>query len=660
MILLSLLEISKQYDTKVLLKDCHLSIDENEKIAIIGKNGCGKSTLLQIIDGSISQDSGKRIMRNDIQILSLKQHIHFDPHYTVEKILQSSFYDLENAHKRLHEIACTPNFIDNEILNQEYNRITNYIDRHNGWDLESKIDLIKQSFGLEKFSNRLASSLSGGEQKRVALASLLIKSADIIVLDEPTNHLDVEMIKFLERYIKNMKTSVVFISHDRCFIDSVATRIIEIHNAKLYNFSGGYLAYLQTKQRILQNMEKENELLKKILKTEEKWLQQGIQARRKRNEGRKERLLALRAKVKSMPKLVKDMSQTLEKTLYDLPKITVKNTKKMIFELTNFSLYVNNKLLIHNLNIRIMQQERLAIVGKNGCGKSTFLKSLIGDNPAILSAHRIHYDGIVRRGDVKIGYFDQHKTMLDDSKTLIETFCPNGGDRVNVRGKNIHVYGYLKGFLFPQDDLEKKIGMLSGGEKSRVALALLFTKEYDCLILDEPTNDLDIATMNILEKYLQSYECAIIFVSHDRYFVDKIAKRLLVLQDNNAEPHHIITYAKYNEFLDIQDELEEIHSIQNLSPQDNVDSITHIKNNSHTIQKPKKLSYKEKLEYEKLEEEIPILETRIKMLEHQLSIPSEYEKYGIHTLSKELEIAMQNLQYKWQRYEELCLKTETL
>ncbi len=660
MALLSLNEISKQYDTKILLKDVHFSVDVHEKIAIIGKNGCGKSTLLQIIEGKITQDSGQRIARNNIEILALPQHITFNPQHSVAEVLEHSLYNLKQTHKRMQEIMQHADFTHNKALATEYNMLHAYIDRHDGWDLELKVRTIMQSFGLEHFAERLAISLSGGEQKRIMLASILIKSADIIILDEPTNHLDVNMVAFLEHYLKNMQASIIFISHDRYFIDNIATRIVELDNAKLTNFNGGYLTYLQTKEQMLACLMKENETLKKILKAEEQWLQRGVQARRKRNEGRKERLMELRQKVKSMPSLARNITQTLEKTLQELPKDSIKNTKKMLFELRDFTLYIHNKPLIKNLNLRIMQQEKLAIVGKNGSGKSTLLACLLHNDMPTLQAMGIHFQGEILRGDIKIGYFDQHKKMLNPAATLIETFCPNGGDRVNVRGKNMHVYGYLKGFLFPQDDLEKKIGMLSGGEQSRVALALLFAKQYDCLILDEPTNDLDIATMNILEDYLLQSENALIFVSHDRYFTDKIAQRLLVLQDAiTQDKNYMLTYAKYSEFLDTQSELQAIRTLQETLEKDShtqKDTITKNTNNTKIQQKPKKLSYKDQREYDNLEEEIQNLENHIKALEYKLSTPNEYEKYGIQTLSDELFKAKQALDDKWLRFEEISMK----
>ncbi|MWV61714.1 ATP-binding cassette domain-containing protein [Helicobacter saguini] len=616
------------------------------------------------------QDSGERIVQNGIEILSLGQKIDFPPDKNVKEILESSLYNLQKAHTRLQEISNIPNFIDDKLLNKEYSEINDYIDRHDGWDIESKVDFITQSFNLSNFLDKKIAILSGGEQKRVALACLLIKSADIILLDEPTNHLDVEMVEFLENYLKNMRASIVFISHDRYFIDNIAERIVEIDNSKIHNFQGGYLSYLESKQLMLSNMQKESESLKKILKVEEKWLRQGISARRKRNEGRKERLMQLREKVKKMPSLLRNVSQTLEKTMSEMPKDSIKNTKKMLFELENFSLNIGEKNLIKSLNIRILQGEKLGIVGKNGGGKSSLLKFLVNlpktsldSNILPQNSYNTSISGNYKCGEIKIGYFDQHKKILQDSKSLIETFCPNGGDRVDVRGKNMHVFGYLKSFLFPKEDLDKKIGMLSGGEKSRVALALLFSKSYDCLILDEPTNDLDIATMNILEDYLYSSECAIIFVSHDRYFVDRLAQRLLIIESNGVESNEksncIITHAKYSEYLSAKSDLKEVEN-EILESKVEFKKEQKLENSQDSKNKVRKLSYKEKLEYENLEEEIEILESSIKVLEKRLSNPKEYEKYGIQALSKDLESAKNELDSKMERFFELSEKLDSV
>ena len=254
----------------------------------------------------------------------------------------------------------------------------------------------------------------------------------------------------------------------------------------------------------------------------------------------------MRQEAKSNPSIIRKMTLELEREKKHFNQEDGTNRKKMLFDLQNISFAIDNKTLIQNFSTRILQRDKIAIVGKNGAGKSTLLKLMLGKlKPK---------EGKIECGEVRIGYFDQHREMLDDSKNLLETFCPFGGDHIDVKGKSMHVFGYLKNFLFPKEFLDNKIGSLSGGEKNCVALALLFTKEYDCLILDEPTNDLDIPTINILEEYLQSFEGAIIFVSHDRYFVDKIAKKLLVFKENGEIEE---THRSFSEYLEIEKELKE-------------------------------------------------------------------------------------------------------
>jgi len=316
------------------------------------------------------------------------------------------------------------------------------------------------------------------------------------------------MTEFLEEILLKDKYTFIVISHDRYFIDRIATRVIELENCKLREFKGGYADYIRQKEELLKAKEKEYENELKLLKREEEWLRRGVKARLKRNEGRKKRIEELREKVKKDRSEIRQIEMQLKREL--LAKEDEKiNKKKVMFEIENITKSLGSKLLIKNFTTRILQKDKIAIVGKNGSGKSTLLKMLTNEETPD--------SGIIKIGEnIKIGYLDQRKSMLDDNKDLIETFCPQGGDHVNVRGRNMHVYGYLREFLFPPEYLTKKIGVLSGGEKTRVALALLFTKDYDVLILDEPTNDLDIPTINILEEYLIDFEGSVIFVSHDR------------------------------------------------------------------------------------------------------------------------------------------------
>ncbi|WP_253248060.1 ribosomal protection-like ABC-F family protein [Helicobacter sp. 13S00401-1] len=645
--MLSLQTASKRFGLKNIFDKINLTINENERIFLIGKNGSGKSTLLKVINGELELDSGKRILKQGLDILMLNQESNFSATQTVSEVLKDSMRELLDAHLRLSEITKDANFHNDKALSEEYNHIHNLLDRQDAWDLESKVSELIRHFNLESLKDRLVISLSGGEQKRVSLACVLLKGADLLILDEPTNHLDVEMLSFLESMLVRLKCSMLIISHDRYFIDKVATNIIELDNAKLTSFKGNYEDYLQAKQTMLDNLNKEHLALKKILKSEEEWLRAGVKARLKRNEGRKQRVLELRDKVKKMPSLAKSMMLSLESNVSAPPK----NSKKMLFELDDVNLKVGEKTLISNLNIRITQGGRLGIVGRNGSGKTSLLRMLLTGKD---------YEGNkvkgLKIGDFKIGYYEQHKNTLDLKKTILETFCPNGGDRVQVNGKDMHVYGYLKSFLFDKDLLTQSLDTLSGGEKTRVALALLLAQEYDCLILDEPTNDLDIATINILERFLSELSCALIFVSHDRYFNDKLAERLLVLEDDG----YFITSASYTEVLEHKNMILEAKALEAKTDSKNIESksmdfksedFKHTKPNEEA--KKPKLSYKINLEYERLPSEIAELEVFVKELERRLGDPKEYQKYGIDALSKELAYNKELLDSKLIRYFEI-------
>lgn len=639
MALLSLLEASKAYEHKDILKNISLSIQDGERIAVVGKNGSGKSTLLKIVMGSEELDSGERIINGGLQIAYLPQIPSFPRGMSVEGAIEESLDELKKAHTRLESINLELQKGEDKRLLDEYATLSAYIDRHNAWDLNARVEEVITHFELEDLRHRIINTLSGGEQKRVALSQILFKQCDLLLLDEPTNHLDVEMVEFLEQKLLSLKCSLLFISHDRYFIENLATRVVEVDNAKLLSFEGGYSSYLAKKEEMLRALSKEHEVLLKLLKSEEEWLRRGVKARLKRNEGRKKRVFEMREKAKANPSIINKMKLELERERKAFNQEEGRNNKKMLFEAHNLCKKLGDKVLFQDLNLRILQRDKIAIVGKNGSGKSSLLKVLLGES---------RYDsGELKRGEVRIGYFDQHRAMLDESKDILETFCPNGGDRVQVRDKNMHVYGYLKNFLFPKEFLTQKISQLSGGEKNRVALALLFTKEHDCLILDEPTNDLDINTINILEEYLQSFEGCILFVSHDRYFVDKIAQKLLVFEGGGRV---VERYESYSEYLEDKKELLEYALIEKEIAKEQKEKKS---------KAPTKLSYKDQRALELLPQEIEELEMRIKRLESELSDPKIYEQKGIVSIAGELEECKASYEVKLEQYFELMERSES-
>ena len=642
MALIDLIDVSKKFGANEILNSVSLSVNENEKIAIIGKNGSGKSTLMKIISGEVAADSGRRIVQSLISVEMLAQNPNFNATFSVRDALNNELKEIFDAISEYEKSGVLlANDPENKEILKEQERLLKFIEAKDGWNIEHKIERILQEFKLKEYENRPICSLSGGEIRRVALGALILKKPDVLLLDEPTNHLDVYMVKFLEDMLKSSNQSIVFISHDRYFIDALATRCVEVEDASLKNFEGGYANYLTKKEEILASLAKSHETLLKQLKAEEEWLRRGVKARLKRNEGRKERVLAMREEAKKNPGVIRRVRLELERASKNFNQVQSQNRKKMLFEFKNLSKSIDGKVLFEKFDARVLQGERIAIVGRNGSGKSTLLKILLGlEKPS---------SGEIKRGEVSIGYFDQARNVLDDDKSLIETFCPNGGDHVLVRGRNMHVYGYLKNFLFPKEFLDKKIGVLSGGEKNRVALAMLFTKTYDVLVLDEPTNDLDIATINILEDYLQSFEGAILLVSHDRYFVDKMANKLWAFEDTKIN----VLHEEYSVYLELEDEMKELDKFEK--------ELSNSQNEAKQKSKSgAKLSYKQTQILNTYPDKISTLEARVAELNEGLSDPKIYQEVGLTKLYEELEKAKAELESLENEYFEVLEIAEEL
>ncbi|MCT7465226.1 ABC-F family ATP-binding cassette domain-containing protein [Aliarcobacter cryaerophilus] len=624
MALIDLQNISKQYDIKVILKDANFTLQAGQRVAVIGQNGQGKSTLFKIIMKAVEPDSGEIAIDRSIKIEMLDQQPKFKANLSVRDAIENQLVELKNAKLEYEKITneLMTNYEDENLLRRQSD-LASFIDFHNAWDLDNMIERVLIEFQLKQYEHKDVNLLSGGEQRRVSLAGLILKKPDVLLLDEPTNHLDVYMVEFLEELLLKNNFTLLFISHDRYFIDNIATNVVEVDGGELRRFNGGYSSYLEQKAQILSNLQKEHENLLRLVKQEAHWMQHGVTARRKRNERRKAEYFDLKQKAKSNPAYIKKMSIELQREQKSFnSEEKQQNKKKMLYELDNIYKSLGEKDLIKDFTARILQKDTIAIVGPNGSGKSTLLKIFM---------EKMKIDkGSFKKGDFQIGYFDQQRDMLDDDKTIMEIFCPNGGDRVVLDdGRNMHVFGYLKNFLFPKEYLDKKVGVLSGGEKNRVALALLFTKRVDCMILDEPTNDLDIPTINILEEYLQNFQGALIFVSHDRYFVDKIAKKLFVFTGNG---HIMESFQPYSEYLQIEKELKDLDNLEV--------ELEKEKTSVKVVNEPKKqtkLSYKDQREYDSLPNEIEELEAKIEELNSCLADPKCYEKIGIVALSKELE-----------------------
>ena len=640
MALVDLQNISKQYDTKVILKDANFTLNHGQRIAVIGQNGQGKSTLFKIIMKQTEPDNGEMAIDKSLKIEMLDQQPKFKANLNVRDAIENQLAELKNAKNEYEKITNQlMTEYENEELLKKQSELASFLEFHNAWDLDNMIERVLVEFQLKQYEFKDVNLLSGGEQRRVSLAGLLLKKPDVLLLDEPTNHLDVYMVEFLEQLLLKNNFTLLFISHDRYFIDNIATSVVEVDGGVLRKFNGGYSSYLEQKEQLLENMQKEHENLIRLVKREAHWMQHGVTARRKRNERRKSEYFDLKQKARSNPAMIRKMSLELQREQKSFnTEEKQQNKKKMLYELDDVCKSLGDKKLIQDFTTRILQKDTIAIVGPNGSGKSTLLKIFM---------EKMKIDsGSFKKGDFQIGYFDQQRESLDDNRNLLETFCPNGGDRVVLQdGRNMHVFGYLKNFLFPREYLDKKVGVLSGGEKNRVALALLFTKKVDCLILDEPTNDLDIPTINILEEYLQNFQGALIFVSHDRYFVDKIAKKLFVFQGNG---HIMESFQPYSEYLEIEKELRELETLESeIAKEATAEKI------APTVKKQTKLSYKDQREYDMLPKELEDLELKLEEINACLMNPKCYEQKGIVAMSQELDATKEIYEQKVERFLEL-------
>ena len=597
---------------------------------------------MKIITKDIEPDSGEIAIDKSLKIEMLDQQPKFKTGVTVRDAIEEQLVDLKKAQReydKVSELLATD--YENEELLEKQAQLTTYLDHHNAWDLDNKIQRVLLEFDLKSYEFKDVSLLSGGEQRRVGLAGLILKKPDVLLLDEPTNHLDVYMVEFLETILLKENFTLLFISHDRYFLDNVATNIIEIEDGTLTKYKGGYKDYLVQKEQNLINLQKEHDNLVSKLRAEAHWMQHGVTARRKRNVLRKDNYFELKEKVKSNPAKINKMQLDIQREQKSFNNGDTQNKKKMLFELDNIYLTLGNKPLIKDFTARILQKDTIAIVGPNGSGKSSILKVFL---------ERIKIDkGSFKKGDFKVGYFDQHREMIDESKTIMHLFCPNGGDRVELNdGRNMHVFGYLKNFLFPKEYLDKTVGVLSGGEKNRLALALLFTRKFDVLIMDEPTNDLDIPTINILEQYLANFQGALIFVSHDRYFVDKIAKKLYIFKGDGLLEE---SYQKYSEYL--EDEKDEKY-VEEMERQNTQVVSKVIEKKEQELPKVKtKLTYNDKRDYEILPKEIEKLEQKIEELNECMMNPDCYEQKGLVALSQELDDINKTYEQKVERYLEL-------
>lgn len=498
-----------------LLDNTELHIEENERVCLVGRNGAGKSTLMKIINRELPLDDGRIVYEQDLVVARLQQ----DPprnvvgsvyDFVAEGVEEQAEY-LKAYHAISHQVMTDPS---DKNLN-EMARLQGILDHQNLWQLETRIQDVLKQIGLD--GDAALSSLSGGWLRKAALGRALVSNPRVLMLDEPTNHLDIETIDWLEGFLKTFQGSIIFISHDRSFIRNMATRIVDLDRGKLVSWPGNYDQYLLGKEEALRVEEMQNAEFDRKLAQEEVWIRQGIKARRTRNEGRVRALKALRRERSERREVMGKANMQVEEA---------SRSGKIVFELENVSYRIGEKQLVRNFTAQVQRGDKIALIGPNGCGKTTLLKLMLDQLKA--DSGRVHIGT-----KLEVAYFDQHRAELDPDRTVMDNLA-EGKQEVMVNGKPRHVLGYLQEFLFHPKRAMTPVRALSGGERNRLLLARLFLKPSNLLILDEPTNDLDVETLELLEELIDGYQGTVLLVSHDRQFVDNTVTECWIF-DGNGE-----------------------------------------------------------------------------------------------------------------------------
>ncbi|SVA90241.1 uncharacterized protein METZ01_LOCUS143095, partial [marine metagenome] len=505
-------EVSLEFGDQLILNNVGLVLENGERVCLIGRNGEGKSTLMNIITGKVEADSGEIVKQSHLRVSQLEQGLPQERDITVKDYVAEGLQHLQILLDDYETLSAKP--IENNPNGlRELEGLQQQIEAEGGWNIDQRVETIISELNLPTKLN--LNQLSGGWRRRVALGKALASNPQLLLLDEPTNHLDLNTIQWLENRILNFKGVILFITHDRVFLQRLATRIIELDRGKLSSWPGTYHNYLINKEKALEDETKANALFDKRLNEEEVWIRQGIKARRTRNEGRVRSLMAMRVEVSKRLKPQSKARIHIEEA---------EQSGRKVIEAYNICHSYSEEPLINKLSLKVMRGDRIGLVGNNGVGKSTLLKIILGE---------ITPDaGTVKVGtNLKIAYFDQLRRSLDPEKTVAQ-IIGDGSDYIKLNGKLRHVIGYLRGFLFSAKRAMTKVKVLSGGEKNRVILAKLLTRPSNLLVLDEPTNDLDIETLEVLEDKLLEYQGTLIIVTHDREFLDNVVSSILVFEDS--------------------------------------------------------------------------------------------------------------------------------
>ena len=580
-----------------LLDGIHFSLDPGEKVALVGRNGTGKSTLLRLLAGEIRPDDGEVARADGLRVAKLDQEVPLEASGSVFDVVAAGLGDLGETLRQYHRLSHQITDQSDSALLAELEACQHAIESVAGWGMERQVESLITRLGLP--IDAAIESLSGGLKRRVLLARSLVCEPDLLLLDEPTNHLDLDAILWLEEFLASWPGSLIFITHDRVFLQKLATRIIELDRGKLTDFPGDYPTYLRRKDELLEAEARQQADFDKKLAQEEVWIRQGIKARRTRNMGRVARLKEMRNERAERRQRLGQVNLSLTQG---------EKSGKLVVEAEKVCFGYEDRTIIQNFTSTILRGDKVGIIGPNGCGKTTLLRLLLGD---------LRPDsGKIRLGtNLQIAYFDQYRAQLDEEGTVLDNIA-RGSDRVTVQGRNIHAISYLKDFLFSPDRARQPVKSLSGGERNRLLLARLFTEPANLLVLDEPTNDLDADTLELLEELLTEYEGTVLLVSHDRAFLDNLVTSVLVFEGDGVVNDYV---GGYEDWL----RQRAVPAPAAVTPKPAAEKPLPPK---PARDKPKKMSFKEQRELETLPQRIEAIEAEIAELNAAMGRPEFYQQ----------------------------------
>jgi len=621
MALITLRSVTFSIGHEPILDHLNMVVDEGERVCLVGRNGAGKSTLMRVINGQVELDSGEIERNRDCRMAMLGQEVPSDLHGSLFDVVADGLGELGQLLRDYHTTSMQLGE-DEQAMNR-LQRLQDELDAKGGWELQPRVEAELSRIGMDpelRFED-----LSGGMKRRVLLARALVSQPNLLLLDEPTNHLDIEGIEWLEGLLKGFNGSILFVTHDRAFLQSMATRIVELDRGNISSWPGDYENYLQKRAEQLEAEQRANDLFDKRLSEEERWIRKGIKARRTRNEGR----------VRALKDMREQHSQRrVQQGKADFNLQDAQRSGKMVIEIEHVDFSYDGKPIIKDFSSLIMRGDRIGIIGPNGAGKTTLLNILLG---------RLQPQaGKFTMGtNLELAYFDQHRQVLNEEASVADNVA-DGSDNVTINGQSRHIMSYLQDFLFTPARVRTPVKALSGGERNRLLLAKLFTKPFNLLVMDEPTNDLDVETLELLEDLLIQYKGTLLLVSHDRAFINNVVTSTLVLEGEGHVGEYVGGYDDW-----IRQSKEKTVTIEKTSAAGQAQK---------TKPKPgKKLGFKQQRELETLPKEIEQMEQRIEALHQQLADPELYKENpdAVVQLKDEVQQIEAVLATAYARWEEL-------